>query len=299
MPGKALNVGSLNGKVSVSDAGLTVAGTPTLVSGNTYRYAVTGNASAGSLTITLAPGWTDSAGNAGTGATASITLDAPLAQIITPTGAVSPAELTSGGIVVTFFPVPGQALNVGSLNGKVTTSNAGLTVAGTPTLVSGTTYRYTVTGTAAPGPLTITLAAGWTDSAGNAGTGATASVNVAVPSAQIVTPIGAVSPAELTSGGIVVTFVPVPGKTLNVASLTGKVTVTGGLTVAGTPTLVSGNHLQVRRHRHRIWPAHDHRRLAAGPIARAMPASARRPASPSTRRTPRSSRRPEPSARPN
>ena len=235
--------------MTTSNAGLTVAGTPTLVSGNTYRYALTGNAVTGMHTITVAAGWTDSAGNAGLGASAGINVAVPHAQIAPPANGstITAAELTASGIQITFVTVPGRGLNVGSLNGKVSVSDAGLTVAGTPTLVSGNTYRYAVTGTAATGSLTISLATGWADSAGNIGPATSATVTVGDPAltARLVSPtvggtIGAGGTDERRDRRRLL-----PGDRPDdqdlVARSARSPSTTPGLTVGMTPTLVSGH----------------------------------------------------------
>jgi len=111
----------------------------TLVSGTTYRFTFGAATFApGSVAISLDP-WSDGSASTGTQPTASVT-------VAQPTQTASAPYLSGGHtyIDVTYVPVAGRS--VGSVSSFTLTGPAGLASLGSPTLLSGTVYRYEVLG---------------------------------------------------------------------------------------------------------------------------------------------------------
>ncbi|MEI7836328.1 MAG: choice-of-anchor D domain-containing protein, partial [Planctomycetota bacterium] len=164
-------------------SGVAVNGTPTLVSGTTYRYSFTGAFTGGLVTVDfLAGGVADAQGNLIAGSSQSFTVH--LVDTTKPTGALAnPANGSSivdvnlnaqGYIDVTFADSGGSGLNLATITDVgaeftlVGAAASGVTVDGAATLVSGTTYRYSFTGVFTGGTVSVQFTAGaWADNAGN------------------------------------------------------------------------------------------------------------------------------------
>ncbi len=187
--GSGLKTATINGdEFTLSGSGVgtaSLAGTATLVSGSTYRYAFTGDFEVGDVDVNFIAGrWQDNAGNNNLAKTESFrVLPNPPADTTPPTaGLASPASGSSvmvgslngqRNVDVTFADVGGSGLSVATINGdEFTLSGSGVgtaSLAGTATLVSGTTYRYAFTGDFAVGDVDVNFISGrWQDNAGNA-----------------------------------------------------------------------------------------------------------------------------------
>ena len=217
-------------------AGLALNGTVTHVSGTTYRYGLTGSFLGGQYTVSLLPGmWRDSAGNLGEPGTARFTTEVPTASLADPAdGQVIDASVLNARhtIDVTFTPTSDSALLPGLItdpNPEFTLSGPGaVSVNGAAVLVSGTTYRYTVTGTFADGQYTVHFLAGsFADDGGSLNLAASQSFRVQLPATSALRAVLANPPPAGTVGAseqngrhaIEITFFPASGATLNESSI--------------------------------------------------------------------------------
>ncbi|MCY2927879.1 MAG: Ig-like domain-containing protein [Planctomycetota bacterium] len=177
-----------------------VNGAQTLVGGTTYRYSFTGAFADGAVTVNFPAGSVaDGQGNLLAGSSQGFTVAdviAPTATLAAPVDGANIGDATlnaRGYIDVTFADGGSSGLNLSTITdpgAEFTLGGAaaggGVTVNGAPTLVSGTTYRYTFTGTFVPGAVTVDFVAGSAaDNAGNpiaaAGNGFTVAIEDAVP----------------------------------------------------------------------------------------------------------------------
>ena len=201
-----------------------------------------------------AVGWQDSGGNTGANsATASLTVDVPSAALSVPlSGSTIPAATLNalGFIDVTFFPSAGEILDLASLDGVVSLSGTGapsMVLNATPVQVEGTSYRYNVqAGSFLDGPVTVTIANTWKDSAGN--TAAVSTVenftagNLAAPLAIVTTPAGnsVIDRAGLANLTVQVAFVAIPNTTVNTGTITSsQITLKKGGGIIATSSSVT------------------------------------------------------------
>jgi hypothetical protein len=257
--------------------GVIVNGAATLVSGTTatYRYTFTGDFDIGDVTVTYIVGnFADNAGNlAGVQADQDFTVASadhlpPTADLTAPADGATIGDTVFNGrhyIDVTFADLGGSGLDVGTItdsNAEFTLGGlaaAGVQVNGAGTLVAGTTstYRYTFTGSFAPGAVTVDFIAGSVaDTAGNPL--AATSEGFSVAHVDTVPPMAALTdPADGTEigdidlnarGYIDVTFTDDPGGSgIDPATITDaarEFSVSGvganGVILDGVPTLVAG-----------------------------------------------------------
>jgi hypothetical protein len=257
-------------------AGVTFSDTPTVVSGTTYRYALTaGNFGVGQVTVTFAAGsFADNGGNTNAQSVEHFSVlqpdaEAPTAHLAAPTNGQNIGDTVINGrhyIDITFADTGGSGLDVSTITdagAEFTLGGAGVgtaSVTGAGVLVSGTTYRYSFTGSFVPGAVTVTFLAGSvTDGVGNPLAASTESFSVfltdsAPPTAALANPANGASINDIVlnpRGWIDVTFTDAGGAGLDTSTITDagqEFTVSGDgagtAVVNGAATLVSGTTLQ-------------------------------------------------------
>src|SRR5439155_22094046 len=169
-----------------------------LVAGTTATYRFSFDAADlaalgdGAVSVSLGS-WSDGSGaTTAAGTLGSFTLGTPRAELLAPaSGAVvGRDELGNLAVDVTLVAVPGATVPAPAA-GLLKLTQAALQASGTPTLLRGTTYRFTFGSLPAFALGTIDLSlGGWSDSAGNAAAATTlGSVTLAAaPNAVVVTP---------------------------------------------------------------------------------------------------------------
>ena len=179
-------------------------------------------------------------------------------------GSIVVSNLNSRGYIdVTFADTGGSGLNTSTITDsgqEFTLSGAaasGVTVNGAPALVSGTTYRYSFTGSFGTGTVSVNFVAGsFADGAGNPnaasteGFTTTAPPDTTPPTVDLNDPAngGSIVASDLNARGYIdVAFADTGGSGLDPSTITDsgqEFTLGGaaasGVTVDGAPTLVSG-----------------------------------------------------------
>jgi ELWxxDGT repeat protein len=188
--------------------------TPVGGDGTTYHVTVTGMTGSGTVIATIRAGVAQDivgrSNRASTSTDNSVLYDAlsPTANLVDPANGGSISETVINGrhyLDVSFSEPGGSGLNLATiLDAAPEFTVSGISVQGTPVLVSGTTYRYQFTGTLATGPVSVVfLDAGFSDIAGNESVAGSQSFMVsALPTLSINDPVI----TEGDNGSVNVTF---------------------------------------------------------------------------------------------
>ncbi len=204
--GQTIQASSINnGAITLTEAGATLtadAQSPMLLSGTTYRFFFDGQFVPGLVNVGIvASGWQDLDGVQGLASTVAFTVEGPTAVVSNPANGGT-ADITNVNqnktIDVTFGPAVGGEFDPTSIVvGDITLSGPGADGAtlSSPTLVSGTTYRFTLNGSFVAGSVQVNFAAGaWKDYG-------FVDVEIVVPDgASLVA--GSVTPASITLVGV-------------------------------------------------------------------------------------------------
>lgn len=229
--------------------------TPVGGDGTTYHVSVTGMTGSGTVIVAIGAGVAHD--NDGHGNRASTSTDnSVLYDVLSPTATL--ADPTNGGSIpetvlngrhyldVSYSDPGGSGLNLATiLDADPEFTINGLTIEGTPTLVSGTTYRYQFTGTLDIGPVTVDfLNSAILDNAGNASTAATQNFTVTtLPGLTINDVIITEGDAGSVNATFTVTLSAISDDTVTVQYATADGTATAGADYtsrSGTLTFAPG-----------------------------------------------------------
>ena len=261
-----LDTATINGdEIEIAGSGVGTAalsGTAVLQSGTTYRYAFTGDFTPGLVTVTIVDAsFADLAGNLNVEEFESFATQEstpPTADLASPVNGASigAAELNGLGYIdVTFDDVVevDSGIDASTITGdEIALSGIGAGSAvpdGTVTLVSGTTYRYGITGEFVPGEVTVTILADtFQDVVGNMNAADSESFTVlesVPPTADLVSPAdgAAVADTVLNSQGYIDVEFSDVGSGIDPTTIDGDEIVLSGVG-AGSVTLTGSAALQ-------------------------------------------------------
>ena len=236
-----VNVASLVDKLTLSGpgaAGVTATSTIVQVSGNTYRFVLSGLFQGGDVFVTIG-GWSDDAGNVAPSQTENFFVDVPSAALTDPVGHIGRDELNNRDTFdVTFTPAAGGTLNAASITTATVTltgATAGVVITGVARVGSSNTFRFTFSGSFGAGDVAVTVNNTWRDAAGNVPLAVTRHFTVEVPTVTLATPLAG-EETELSSLNashyLEVVFTPTTGRTLNDSTVQ-----TGDLVLGGTASV--------------------------------------------------------------
>lgn len=249
-----------DGLIDVSGAGLSHDGSATRLEPveetNTHRFGLIGTAEPGELAVTVAGVWTDNEGNPGAETHATITVDLPSASILVPPEgkAIGEQEATAARVLVEFQGAADNGVDPADISASLVSVDDGTAVSSATAVArigDGNVYEFSgFTGMAAAAgtALTIHVAAGWIDSAGNVGPPpGPRSVTIETPQAHILFPPDGAAIPELDLGDavVMVEFVPVGNNSVAPSDIAATIVRVhnGGDTVEATVvTRISGTN---------------------------------------------------------